>query len=159
MNTKEYYAKNKEKLRARKRKYYSENREKFKIRVRRHYLKHRGKILTQQKEYYAGKKDEVRKFNQSPKGKFLIYKRKAKERGFTFNISFGNFMFFWQKPCTYCGVLISTIGLDRIDSNKGYVEGNLASCCSFCNTMKRHYDVETFIEQCSKVVEHFSKTK
>lgn len=40
--------------------------------------------------------------------------------------------------CTYCGGGLSDTGhnLDRLDSSKGYVKGNVVPCCSGCNSLK-----------------------
>ena len=44
-------------------------------------------------------------------------------------------------------------GVDRIDSNKGYVEGNVVSMCFEHNRMKMEASREKFIELCRDVVE------
>jgi hypothetical protein len=53
-------------------------------------------------------------------------------------------MLFWGKPCAYCDREIVTIGLDRVDNNKGYVVGNLVACCGTCNMMKADLALEAF---------------
>lgn len=55
-------------------------------------------------------------------------------------------MTFWQKPCFYGPHPIETIGLDRIDSTKGYTMDNLVSCCETCNRAKRHMSLAEFRE-------------
>ena len=37
-------------------------------------------------------------------------------------------------------------GIDRIDSSKGYIEGNVVSCCSSCNGIKMDRTLEEFFE-------------
>lgn len=81
------------------------------------------------------------------------YKYSAQKRNLDFKLSFRQFMTFWQKPCSYCEDEIKTIGLDRIDNNKGYEIGNIVSCCSFCNFAKRRSTREQFIQHCRKVIE------
>ena len=71
-------------------------------------------------------------------------------------ISFGLFKNISSMPCMYCGsapgrviyerlnnkrkrrsdTVIHISGIDRVDSAKGYVEGNVVPCCSICNYMK-----------------------
>lgn len=62
-------------------------------------------------------------------------------------------MSFWQKPCTYCGGEIETVGLDRVDNARGYERDNLAACCSMCNQIKGTSTVEDFLALCRRVAE------
>ena len=94
-----------------------------------------------------------KKFHNTPSGAFSIYKNTAKDRQIEFRLTFDEFIKFWKSDCTYCDDKIETIGLDRIDSNKGYEIGNIVSCCSKCNYMKRSYTQEEFINHCIKIVE------
>lgn len=69
-------------------------------------------------------------------GKFSYYKGMAKKRNINFGLSLNQFKSFWQKPCSYCGSTIDTIGIDRIDSSKAYNQNNCIPCCTTCNSMK-----------------------
>jgi hypothetical protein len=57
--------------------------------------------------------------------------------------------------CALSGLPISvkdhTASLDRIDSSKGYVEGNVQWLHKDINMMKRHYNQDYFIHLCKKV--------
>ena len=86
-----------------------------------------------------------------PKEIFKIYQRAARKRGLEFRFTFKEFMKWWKTPCFYCGGEIRTIGLDRIDNGKGYVEGNVAPCCKVCNRMKGTMDEKEFLQQCRKI--------
>ena len=97
----------------------------------------------------------MRKYRQTPKGKFNSYKKNARARGLNFNITFEQFMWYWQKPCRYCGELIDTIGIDRIDSKIGYEIGNIGPCCCWCNRMKMDHGDAEFLEKCKKVANFF----
>ena len=71
------------------------------------------------------------------------------------------------KNCVYCGEKPSNFGakeqrefgkgmspfngVDRIDSQRGYVIGNVVACCSQCNTMKLDLTVEQFKEKVAKI--------
>ena len=79
------------------------------------------------------------------------YSNSAKRRGISFDITLTEFCSFWQKPCAYCGSEIQTIGIDRMDSDIGYVLGNLAPCCTKCNLTKRKMSDFEYIEHCKKV--------
>ena len=48
-----------------------------------------------------------------------------------------------------------SISLDRIDSSKGYVEGNVQLVCTGVNYMKKDMSDEMFISFCKKVSERF----
>ncbi len=49
------------------------------------------------------------------------------------------------------GAPITTHGIDRIDSSKGYVAGNIRTCCRQCNTGKMDYSEDEFISMCKMV--------
>lgn len=45
-----------------------------------------------------------------------------------------------------------SISLDRIDSSKGYIKGNVCFCQKKVNTMKNNASVEELIEFCKDVL-------
>lgn len=42
--------------------------------------------------------------------------------------------------------------VDRIDSSKGYIEGNIALCCSLVNRMKQNMSLIEFKEMCKRIL-------
>lgn len=69
----------------------------------------------------------------------------------------------WEKQkglCAYSGVPMTwddsnrytTVSIDRIDSSKGYVRGNIAFCCFTVNIMKSNMPVEHFLWWCRNIV-------
>ena len=48
------------------------------------------------------------------------------------------------------------VGLDRMDSSKGYFEKNVVPCCAACNTMKLHFGLEAWLEKCADIELHTS---
>jgi hypothetical protein len=60
-------------------------------------------------------------------------------------------MTFWNRECWYCGYVNKTIGLDRIDSSRGYVMGNVVSCCARDNAAKSNLSQQEFFEQIKAV--------
>lgn len=52
---------------------------------------------------------------------------------------------------------IQTASLDRIDSSKGYIKGNLQWVHKQINTMKNNISSTSFIDWCEKVSNHVSK--
>lgn len=73
---------------------------------------------------------------KTPNRKYYFYKYSASKRAIEFDLSLEDFMKFWEKPCVYCKSEIETIGLDRIDNQKGYTEKNIVPCCFDCNAIK-----------------------
>jgi hypothetical protein len=67
-----------------------------------------------------------------------------------------------DRKCALSGVLIeinnqhfhNTASIDRIDSSKGYVKGNIQWVHKHINFMKRTYSQDYFIEMCKKVSEN-----
>jgi len=58
---------------------------------------------------------------------------------------------YYKRPCRYCG--LEALGVDRINSDAGYIKGNTAPCCGMCNYMKRDYRTEDFLGQCRRITE------
>lgn len=90
---------------------------------------------------------------------------KAKERRIEFSVSNSHLFEIWNQQKGTCALsdlpielgdrFISqqTASLDRIDSSKGYVEGNIQWLHKDINKMKLHHSQEYFIELCRKIVE------
>lgn len=94
-------------------------------------------------------------------------------KGYPFDL----FLTMSQLPCDYCGRLphrkrkvvscksnqFSEIqtqatftwnGLDRIDSTKGHIEGNVVPCCWDCNRMKSDMSRDEFIAHIKRMYDH-----
>jgi hypothetical protein len=100
----------------------------------------------------SGKRD-----NKNPIVRYAHYKEGADARRLSFELTGPEFWSFWQKPCTYCGSDIETIGLDRIDPSKGYIMENVTPCCSRCNEMKMADDTVTWVSHMKKILQHMEK--
>jgi hypothetical protein len=96
-----------------------------------------------------------RKNKNTPAHRFSTYINGAKVRNIDFDLSFEEFVSFWNKPCYYCDDPIIGIGLDRKDAKLGYSIGNVIPCCSGCNYMKKSKTEKEFIEMCIKVAKKF----
>ena len=79
------------------------------------------------------------------------YKKAAINKGLEFNLTIEQFSTLWKQPCIYCKTSIETVGIDRIDSSKGYIIDNISPCCTTCNLMKRHVSVKDFINHCKLI--------
>ena len=96
------------------------------------------------------------------------YKYSAKVRHLDFKLTFDQFHTLIHSNCTYCGTspkerkiakgenIIKANGIDRIDSNKGYVLENCVPCCPMCNYMKSNSDVYDFKSHISKIYNHLN---
>lgn len=103
---------------------------------------------------------------------WAVVKHGARKRNFDVTVTM---KYCWQlflkqdKKCSLTGRLIKlvriykhinsgveeqTASLDRIDSKKGYVEGNVQWIHKDLNRMKQHYSQEYFIDTCKEVASH-----
>ncbi len=77
------------------------------------------------------------------------YKGSAKSRGIPWKLNKDQISSIVFNPCIYCGTPPSSpkvnsqgkivglvSGIDRVDSDLGYEEGNVVPCCGFCNKAK-----------------------
>lgn len=144
-----------EKAKERMREWYRKNRDKHLAYHRKDWTLNKEKHLKRQKKYYKQNSSTLRAkaslYWQSPKGRFVNYISGAKERGLSFELTFEEFMLFWQQPCYYCNDPVKTIGLDRVDSSRGYVLTNVVACCETHNKGKSDLSQEEFIVACNKV--------
>lgn len=80
----------------------------------------------------------TKKYRASMAGKYTLMASWARRRGLEADISWESFSELRSKPCAYCGgpLPVDGLGLDRLDNAKGYVEGNVAPCCTECNRIR-----------------------
>ena len=142
----------KEKKKEYNRKYRQKNKEKAKEDAKEYYQKNKEKIMEQKRKYYQKNKEKIKedkrnyhqKNQQNSKYVYSCCKNGAKTRNLEFNLTFEQFMTFWQKPCHYCGSPTKG-GLDRMDNAKGYFMDNVVACCWRCNDMKNNMSYKEFI--------------
>ena len=147
-----YREKHRQAIRARQRARYHSNLDEERERSRKKY-KH-NKI--HHPEYF---KKWYEKFKNTPKGRMKYYRRNAKTRGISFDLTLEQFTELWQKPCHYCGSEIKQIGIDRINSKKGYQKGNIIPCCFKCNYMKRNWSTHEFLQHCYKIMRFWKQIR
>ena len=82
--------------------------------------------------------------------KYNSIRRGAHIRDIKFNLSFNEYLPFFNKPCYYCGDE-GQISLDRLDSSLGYIKNNIVACCTACNVMKGTLSASDYIFQCKKI--------
>lgn len=106
----------------------------------------------------------------------IAYKKSAKKRGISFNLTFEEFAELIKGDCEYCGTAPNTTvnilknhelseekvkqgvmtynGIDRVDSSKGYKPGNVVPCCERCNKAKLEMTVEEFEDWIARVYKY-----
>lgn len=100
-----------------------------------------------------------------------VYKKHARDRGFTFDLDYDYFKELTKGNCHYCGIEPIQIyqlknpktgkirsgvpvvynGIDRVDSTNGYFNDNVVTCCKVCNRAKSNMPLEDFKEWIVKV--------
>lgn len=141
---KKAYLKNRAKKLAYRKEYYAKNKEKAIADSKAWYAENKAVALAKQKVRYS-------KIRDTPEQRLREYQSSAKARGVVFSLTMEQFVSFWQQPCFYGGESIKTIGLDRVDSNLGYVVGNVVPCCRGCNIAKLDGTSQEFIARCHRV--------
>lgn len=162
----EYYQKNKKKIREQSRDYQKKYQKKWRKENKKKYLngikswrkRNPDKVKKTKKKWNEKNKKHIqeygKKYKQTPKARYSRYKSGARKRNHCFCLTFKQFMSFWQNPCHYCGSEIKTIGIDRKDNSKGYILENCVPCCWRCNEFKRTRNYEYFINMCKKIGKH-----
>ena len=102
------------------------------------------------------------------------YKTGAKNRNYSFEVSFDQFKDLCSKECNYCGrvgvtnrIRNSTYktcslkynGLDRYDNSRGYELSNIVTCCETCNYAKGEQTFEQFENWLKVLINNNLKTK
>lgn len=98
-----------------------------------------------------------------------FYKSNAMKRGISYDLERSDFLNLIMSNCYYCGTppsnrlgvgfhgAVDYSGIDRLDSKKGYVLGNVVPCCKKCNFAKRSLTVDEFFAWINSVVNHSKK--
>lgn len=125
-----------------------------------------GKCL---RKWRKDNKNKTKKFSQLSRIKShkseidLLYKTKmnaAIRRGIEWSLTIGGYSGIVYLACIYCGSKPSNggqgiqkkySGIDRINSNLGYVKGNCVPCCKLCNAMKRALSLSEFYTHIRKI--------
>lgn len=115
------------------------------------------------KRYYANNKKEILESNRNWRGTFKgrlsTYKRGALSRNVDWSLTDKEFESFYNLNCYYCNTKIEGVGIDRLNSEKGYNIPNCVPCCYQCNVMKMDYSLEEFTNKIEKIWESIKKLK
>ncbi len=125
------------------------------------------KPFSSTKEYRNMKTKEFRENNYE---KFLLYqiKASAKKRNLNFNLTIDDIII--PDYCPYlnlkltknvgCGLLQTAPSVDRIDTLKGYIKGNIQIISHLANSMKNNCSIDLLITFANNVLEiHNNKNK
>lgn len=103
-------------------------------------------------------------FDRLPDRSSISYSRSkssAKDRDYDYDIDKDTYNFIRRHRCYLCGKCNSDThinGVDRVCNEEGYTIDNCESCCSTCNYMKNHYELNAFLNKCVQIFDH-SKNK
>lgn len=134
-----------------------ENPERNKTKMADWYKKNRKAVLLKAKKRYHANIDKSRRKNQLYRKNNRIAhslrdaKRRARLKGWKFNVEEKDIIV--PIYCPYLGIKLthngkkrsSTLSIDRIDSKKGYVKGNVQVISLLANTMKTNASVKQMI--------------
>ena len=85
------------------------------------------------------------------------YKNRALHKELDFLLSHNDYDNIVNNNCYMCGKENDEFhknGIDRFDSNKGYILENTKPCCGECNYMKRDYEYNYFIRKLQEIYEN-----
>lgn len=130
-----------------------------KIQSSAYYLKNANKLKVKASVY---RKTYTPRFNREIDSRLRALRTKAKQRiKKEFNIQESDLLDAWGKQkglCAYTKLPLTakanqfnTVSLDRTDSSKGYIVGNIQLVCAAVNKMKQEYTEEVFLLFCHLV--------
>lgn len=127
---------------------------------KRYYEKHKEVIKAKRKTYYEKTRDRTLERHRTAHSRYLFSRNKARREGREFDLDFDLYCAYLKEPCKYCdGPLNSTgVGLDRKDSSKGYVVGNVVACCLACNRIKNEHLTHDEMRVAMDAVMRFRRT-
>ena len=89
------------------------------------------------------------------KNRFRMYQWNSKKVDRDFEIDIEQFKGYVENnTCHYCGSGERRLGMDRVDSSKGYLVENIVPCCYLCNRAKSDMEYDEFIRLCSDIVKN-----
>jgi hypothetical protein len=135
-------------------------------------LKNRGcRCKRNDKQSFVKQSKSLEKGINSAKNKVIrSYKNGAKARELEWDLTLLEIDSLIFSPCHYCGKQFSKVtyrkdrktmffmaavcihnGIDRKDSNIGYIKDNCVSCCSTCNYAKRDMSYDAFVDWINRI--------
>jgi hypothetical protein len=88
---------------------------------------------------------------------YQAYIKSAQSKNLQFKLEKFEYDVITSQECYVCGKNNTNThfnGLDRINSNEGYIESNVHPCCANCNYMKNNYTYKDFMDKCMMIYNH-----
>jgi len=101
--------------------------------------------LLQLKRWYYVRNYHLR-YDKSPKRILQRTKAAAKRRNIEYSLPQSYALNLLNSPCFYCNKLRDKRGIDRVFNNTGYIPGNCAPACKWCNNAKATMCLHEFKE-------------
>lgn len=88
--------------------------------------------------------------------KWSYYRTSANSKGIQWDLTRDDFATLCEAPCWFCGENVDgdLNGIDRLDSDVGYVLENVRACCTGCNMAKGALSANVFVAQAARVAMH-----
>lgn len=103
-------------------------------------------------------KEKRNKWQQDVHSRYMFYVNRAKNHNWDFEFSEDEFEKLTSQPCFYCGGYSKSTryigeycGIDRLNSDLGYIKDNCVPCCHECNVMKMDLDVFGFLNKVEEI--------
>jgi hypothetical protein len=114
--------------------------------------------------------------NESPfrlvcKSRYIIteYQSNANKRNLTFELPDTQMEELLKGKCHYCGFSLEEVrsdlrefaflGIDRLDNTKGYIAGNVVTCCKICNHTKKAMTELSFLAWVKRVSDYQNRKR
>jgi len=99
--------------------------------------------------------------NRTLRGRYSTLKTQANLHERVCTLGFEEYSFLVSQPCFYCGGNLPEVGcgIDRINSDIGYVQGNVRPCCTACNRAKNVMTETEFKEWLLRVFNYWIKNE
>lgn len=138
---------------------------------RKWYAKNKEKVKAERKRFYSKNKNRINKEYSTIEGfmKTLCYKTRhsSKKRKLPFDLDPDLLLEKWNEqnglcalskfPMTHCrgkGELNYNASVDRINNHKGYTKGNTHLVCRAVNRMKSDFSLEEFMALCKGIIKN-----
>ena len=142
---KRWAASHKDYNKTRQRKYLEENYEKVLAKNSRLRVENLERYREYSRESYFRTKTNDRPSNKNEYKLWWSAKKRANKSGITFTLERSDIIIPSHCPCCFKEMVVSTAtapSLDRMDSSKGYSQGNIDVICRTCNTIKSFGTIE-----------------
>lgn len=107
------------------------------------------RMLNKDPEHRRSEAERINCYRRSEEGVLTFYinstRQFATKKGVPFEVTREMVLQTIGSACYYCGEILKSPGVDSVDAEKGFVEGNIQPCCKFCNRAKWKHHWQDFI--------------